>query len=52
MVMNLTLRENCPNTEFFSGSYFPVFGYFSRSVSKIFMKSFVTSKTNSKENFI
>ena len=23
-----SLRENCPNTEFFSGPYFPVFGLF------------------------
>ena len=24
--MLYTLREKCPNTEFFSGPYFPVFG--------------------------
>ena len=23
---DITLREKCPNTEFFSGQYFPVFG--------------------------
>ena len=46
-----TLREKCPNTEFFSGPYFPVLGLNTEIYGGILQIQSEYSKTQTRRNF-